>query len=164
LLVAAAGFGAGWTLAEAFDADTGTVLLVAFGAAVLAYVLVLVASAFLFFVGGLCVGCVIGSKLYVLAAGDSGNLLLVLIVVPTVAVLCGLLASRWRRPFLVWATALAGAALVLSAIGRLWADAAGEMWSPQTAAGALLAVVLWVALAIGGHQIQSRAKDPERER
>jgi hypothetical protein len=154
LAVFAAGFGAAWTLAAALDADTGTTLLIGLGGGVLAFVLTLLAARFLFFIGGLCVGAVIGAKLFVLAQGGGADLLLALVVVPAVALVCALLARRFERPFLVWATALGGAALVLSGVGRLWADAAGELWRPESTAGVVLVAVLWVVLAVIGRSVQ----------
>jgi hypothetical protein len=158
LAVLAAGFGVAWTLAVAFDADTGTTLLISLGGAVLAFVLTLLAARLLFFVGGLCVGAVIGAKLFVLVQGGGADLLLLLVVVPAVALTSGLLARRFERPFLVWATAFGGAALVLSGIGRLWADAAGELWRPETTAGVVVVMVAWVVLAAVGYSVQRRRR------
>lgn len=158
LAVLAAGFGVAWTLAVAFGADTGTTLLISVGGAVLAFVLTLLAARLLFLVGGLCVGAVIGAKLFVLVQGGGADLLLLLVVVPAVALTSGLLARRFERPFLVWATAFGGAALVLSGIGRLWADAAGELWRPETTAGVVVVMVAWVVLAAVGYSVQRRAR------
>lgn len=160
LAVLAAGFGVAWTLAQAFDADTGTALLIALGGAVLAFVLTLLAARLLFFVAGLCVGAVIGAKLFVLMQGGSADLLLVLIVVPAVALMFALLARRFERPFLVWATALGGAAMVLSGIGRFWADAAGELWRPESTAGVAVVLALWVMVAVAGRTVQKRGQRP----
>ncbi|MFI6426298.1 DUF4203 domain-containing protein [Promicromonospora sp. NPDC050880] len=156
LAVLAAGFGVAWTLAEAFDADTGTAVLIGLGGAVLAAVLTLLVARLLFFVGGLCLGAVVGARLFVLVQGGSADVLLVVIVVPAVAFVCALLARRFERPFLVWATALGGAALVLSAVGRLWAGAAGELWRPTSTAGVALVLALWVALTVAGCVAQGR--------
>jgi hypothetical protein len=158
LAVLAAGFGVAWTLAVVFDADTGTTLLISLGGAVLAFVLTLLAARFLFFIGGLCVGAVIGAKLFVLVQGGGADLLLLLVVVPAVALTSGLLARRFERPFLVWATAFGGAALVLSGVGRLWADAAGELWRPETTAGVVVVMVAWVVLAAVGYSVQRRRR------
>lgn len=158
LAVLAAGFGVAWMLAVAFDADTGTTLLISLGGAVLAFVLTLLAARLLFFVGGLCVGAVIGAKLFVLVQGGGADLLLLLVVVPAVALASGLLARRFERPFLVWATAFGGAALVLSGVGRLWADAAGELWRPETTVGVVVVMVVWVVLAAVGYSVQRRSR------
>ena len=159
LAVLAAGFGVAWTLAEAFGADTGTALLIALGGAVLAFVLTLLTARLLFFVGGLCIGAVIGAKLFVLVQGGGADLLLVLVVVPAMALMFALLARRFERPFLMWATALGGAAMVLSGIGRLWADA-GELWRPESTAGVVLVLALWIVLAIVGRTVQKRGPKP----
>lgn len=156
LAVLAAGFGVAWTLAAALGADTGTALLIGLGGAVIALVLALLAARFLFFVGGLCVGAVIGAKLFVLVQGGGADLLLVLVVVPAVALLSGLLARRFERPFLRGATAFGGAALVLSGVGHLWADVAGDLWRPGSAAGVVLALALWTVLAVAGYTVQRR--------
>lgn len=160
LAVLAAGFGVAWTLAEAFGADTGTALLIALSGAVLAFVLTLLAARLLFFVAGLCIGAVIGAKLFVLMQGGSADLLIVLIVVPAVALLFALLARRFERPFLMWATALGGAALVLSGVGRFWTDAVGELWRPEFPTGVVLVLGLWVVLAIVGRTVQKRGQKP----
>lgn len=167
LAVLAAGFGVAWTLAEALDAETGTALLIGLGGAVLAFVLTLLAARFLFFVGGLCVGAVIGAKLFVLVQGGGADVLLAVIVVPAVAFVCALLSRRFERPFLVWGTAIGGAALVLSGVGRLWADVAGELWRPGSTTGVVVALVLWAVLAILGRTVQKRirrAPGPDRGR
>jgi hypothetical protein len=157
LAVLAAGFGVAWTLAVAFDADTGTTLLISLGGAVLAFVLTLLAARFLFFIGGLCVGAVIGAKLFVLVQGGGADLLLLLIVVPAVALASALLARRFERAFLLWGTAFGGAALVLSGIGRFWADVAGELWRPESTAGVVLIMLVWVVLAAVGYSVQRRS-------
>lgn len=154
LAVFAAGFGVAWTLATALDADTGTALLIGLGGGVLAFVLTLLAARFLFFVGGLCVGAVIGAKLFVLVQGGGADLLLLLVMVPAVAFVCALLARRFERRFMAWATAIGGAALVLSGVGRLWADVAGELWQPASTAGVILVAVLWAVLAVVGRSVQ----------
>jgi hypothetical protein len=154
LAVFAAGFGVAWTLSAALDADPGTTVLIGLGGGVLAFAATLLAARFLFFVGGLCVGAVIGAKLFVLVQGGGADLLLLLVVVPAAALVCALLARRFERPFLVWATALGGAALVLSGVGRLWADVAGELWRPGSTAGVVLVTVLWAVLAIIGRNVQ----------
>ncbi|MFD2029013.1 DUF4203 domain-containing protein [Promicromonospora aerolata] len=163
LAVLAAGFGVAWTLATALDADTGTALLIGLGGAVLAFMLTLLAARFLFFVGGLCVGAVIGAKLFVLVQGGGADLLLLLIVVPAVALAGGLLARRFEHPFLRWGTAVGGAALVLSGIGHLWADVAGDLWRPQSTAGVALALVLWAVLSVVGWVVQRRGVPGRRK-
>lgn len=162
LAVLAAGFGVAWTLAEAFHADTGTAVLIGLGGAALAAVLTLLLARLLFFVGGLCVGAVIGVKLFVLVQGGSADVLLAVIVVPAVAFVCALLARRFEQPFLVWATALGGAALVLSGTGRLWAGAAGELWRPTTTGGVVLVLALWIVLAVVGRIAQGRLAHARR--
>lgn len=102
--VMAAGAGAAWLLADALGASTSTTVVVALAGAVGTFVVTLLVSTFLFFVGGLCVGAVVGSKLFVLAdsgAGDRhGDWLLALVFVPSVALVCGFLANHFRTKFL----------------------------------------------------------------
>ncbi|WP_275001545.1 DUF4203 domain-containing protein [Promicromonospora iranensis] len=156
LAVLAAGFGVAWTLAVVFDADTGTTLLISLGGAVLAFALTLLASRFLFFIAGLCVGAVIGAKLFVLVRGGGADLLLLFVVVPAAALASALLARRFERAFLLWGTAFGGAALVLSGVGRLWAEVAGDLWRPASTAGVVLVILLWVVLAAAGYSVQRR--------
>lgn len=155
LAVLLAGFGVSWTLAVAMDADTGTALLIGVAGAVLAFLITLIAARLMFFVCGLCVGAVIGAKLFVLVQGGTADVLLAVIVIPAVALLCAFLARRLGRRFLVWGTAAGGATLVLSAVGRLWTDA-GQLWQPQTGGGVALFLALWVVLAVIGAMVQKR--------
>lgn len=157
--VLAAGFGATWLVADAVNAETGTALLVSTAGAVLAFLVTLLASRLLMFVGGLCVGAVVGARLLVLltAGTDEGETwLLALVFVPAVALLCGYLTSQFKDRFLAWGTAFAGAALMVAGIGRIGADSTDELWRPQTTAGAIVFGLLWVALTGFGHRVQHR--------
>ncbi|MFD7024637.1 hypothetical protein [Promicromonospora sukumoe] len=155
LAVLAAGFGVSWMLAVALGTDTGTAVLVGVAGAVLAFLLTLVASRLLFFVCGLCVGAVVGARLFVLVQGGTADVLLALIVIPAVALLCAFLARRLERRFLVWGTAVGGAALVISGVGRLWTDA-DDLWHPESGGAVVVALVLWLVLSVIGSQVQKR--------
>ncbi|TCI97651.1 DUF4203 domain-containing protein [Aeromicrobium sp. IC_218] len=167
--VLVAGFGAGWLLAEAFHASTGTALLVSACGAGLALAGMFLMAAFVFFVGGACVGAVVGAKVFVLADSSGGDdrtsWVLAAVFVPTVAVLGGLLANRFRVRFLRWGTALAGAALLLSGLGRLLDGDADLLWRPESGGAAVLFALAWVALTLAGHRAQSvRSHDADDDR
>lgn len=154
VVVLAGGFGTGWFLAEVFDAEWGTALLVAAAAAVFAFVATLLVSKFLFFVAGAVVGSVVGAKLFIVVSSGDPDWLLAVVFVPAVAAVAGLLADHWQRPFLGWATAAAGASLILSGFGRLGTDSTDLLWRPDTAAGSIIFAAFWVALTLIGHRIQ----------
>ncbi|MEI5675701.1 MULTISPECIES: hypothetical protein [unclassified Nocardioides] len=160
--VLAAGFGTGWLLATALGASTTTVLLVAGVGAVVSFVSTYLLSAFLFFVAGVVVGSVVGARLFVVVDRGDSDWLLSVVFVPAVAVVCGLLADRWRQRFLGWATAAAGSALLLSGIGRLGTDSTGWYWRPDTATGTTVFAVSWLVLTLVGHRVQlgSRRDQP----
>jgi hypothetical protein len=155
LAVLVAGAGAGWLLAETFDAPLVTTLLVAAAGAVGTFALSFLVSRFLFFLAGACAGAVIGAKLFLLEAGGEGDWLLALLFVPSVAIVTGLVTQHYEKRFLRWGTAIAGAALLLSAIGRLGTQGTGLFWRPQTTTGAVVFTVLWVVLSIVGHRVQT---------
>ena len=159
LVVLLSGFGAGWVLAEAFGASSGTALVVGASAAVVHGVVALLMNRFIFFIAGGCVGAVIGARLFVVLDGDAaaghGSWLVGIVFVAAVALLCGFLASHLRRRFLLWGTALAGSALLLGGLGRLWSDTDG-LWRPHSVAGSTVFAVAWVALTVVGHQVQTR--------
>lgn len=156
--VLAAGVGGGWMLAEALGASLSARAVVALVTGLAAFVVTVVLAKLLFFIAGLCVGAVLGAKVFVVA--DSGvdradpDVLLALIVVPAIAVLCGFLADHWQRGFLRLATAAAGAALLLSGIGRIGASDADQLWHPDTTAGGTVLTVLWLVLTMVGYRFQ----------
>lgn len=153
-----AGFGVGWVLAEALGASSGTALLVGGASAVILGILVLLMTKFLFFIAGGCVGAVIGARLYVVleadAAAGHGNWLVGVVFVAAIAMLCGFLAAHGRRPFLHWGTALAGSALVLGGIGRLWTST-DALWRPHSPLGSAVFALTWVVLTVLGHRVQT---------
>lgn len=165
--VLAAGFGGGWLLAEIFDASVLTRAVVGLVAALAAFVVTLLFAKLVFFIGGLCAGAVLGAKVFVIADSGVGHgdpdVLLACIVVPAIAVLCGFLADRWQRGFLRLVTAAAGAALLLSGIGRIGSGNTGQLWRPDTTAGGALFAVLWLVLTVLGHRVQ-RGRTPQARR
>jgi hypothetical protein len=153
-----AGFCGAWLVADALDASTGTTFLVAAAGAVGALVLSIVLSRFALFAAGFVLGGAVGAKLVeVLDRGDAGWLL-VLIFVPSIALVGGFLAERRRKPFLVWATAFAGAAMVLTGIGEIDTGPTSDLRHPDEALGGIVLGVLWVALALAGRSVQSRRR------
>jgi hypothetical protein len=114
------------------------------------------------FVVGAAVGAVIGARLFALLGGDDPSWLLAVLFVPTFGFVAGFLAQRMGKGFLRWATAIAGAALILSAVGSMFRDDLGLLQTPDGPAQSTLHAVAWVALAIVGHQVQralARGKD-----
>jgi hypothetical protein len=167
--VLVAGFAGGWLLAEVLGASTGTRALVALVAAAAVLVVTLLVSKLVFFVGGLCAGAVLGTKLFMVTDSGVGHgdpdVLLACIVVPAVGVVCGFLADRWQRGFLRLATAAAGAALLLSGIGRIGVGDADQLWHPDTAFANVVLALAWVLLTIVGFRFQrSRSRQGRRAR
>ncbi len=160
LTVLAAGFAGAWVLAEAFGASLAVAAFVAAGCALAVLVLTLVFARFLFFVVGAGVGVLIGARLFTLlssrSANGHGDVLLGLLFVAAVAIVCGFLANRFRRSFVVWTTALAGSALLLAGIGHL-GPGPGELSRPDSTSSSLLTGALWLAITYLGARVQ-RAK------
>lgn len=152
--VLAAGFAGGWMLAEIFGASAETRALVGLAAGIATFVLTLLVSKLLFFIGGLCAGAVLGVKLFLLtdsgAAHGNPDVLLACVVVPAIGVLCGFLADHWERGFLRIATACAGAALVLSGFGRIGSGDEHQLWRPDSSVGSAVFGLLWIALTLFG--------------
>ena len=162
LTVLVAGFGLCWLLADAFSASVATTFLVAAVGAVALLVLSIVMSRFVIFLVGAAVGAVIGARLFALLGGDDPSWLLAVLFVPTFGFVAGFLAQRMGAKFLRWATAIAGAALILSAVGSMFRDDLGLLQTPDNPTQSMLHTVAWVALAVVGHQVQratARGKD-----
>jgi hypothetical protein len=158
MAILAAGFGVGWLLAEVFDASWGTALLVGLAGAAAAWLCTLVLASVLMFVEGAVIGALVGAKLFVIADRGHSDGVLAIVFVPTVAVLCGLLANHWRYRFLMWATAIAGAGLLLSGLGRLGADSTRLLWRPESTGASAVFTIAWVALAVIGHNVQRSSR------
>lgn len=156
LAVLVAGFLAAWLVADAVDAGTTTALLVGLAGAAGALVLTILFARFALFAAGLVVGAAIGAKLFEILDDPDTSWLLALIFIPAVALACGYLAEKMRKPFLVWATAFAGAAMVLTGIGRIDTDLTRELRHPDDPGAGLLLAVLWIGLALAGRTVQAR--------
>ena len=85
----------------------------------------------LFFVGAV-VGTVIGAKLYGVLAGSSNSVIVAVVFVAAVAFICGWMANRWHARVVLWVTAIGGAALTLTGLGRIWPDQMQALSNPQT--------------------------------
>jgi len=153
IVVLACGFGASWLLADAFGATTTTAVLVAVAGALATLVITLLVSRLLLFVTGCVVGAVVGARLYVLLSADGDSVLLAVVFVPAVAVVCGFLAQRYQRRFVMWGTAFAGAGLILSGLGR-GPDSFEFLREPDNTAESVGYTLLWVALAVVGQRVQ----------
>jgi uncharacterized protein DUF4203 len=154
--VLVAGFLGAWLIADLLDASLATTALVAVAGAVGALVLSIVLARFALFAAGLILGGAVGAKLWeVLDRGDA-TWLLAVIFVPAVALIGGFLAEHFKKPFLIWATAFAGSAMVLTGIGRIDTTPTSELRRPDEAVGGLVLAVLWVALALVGRTFQAR--------
>jgi hypothetical protein len=141
------GFGAGWLLADVFDASFWVSLVIALVGALLAWLVLRLATTIVFFLVGGLVGAAVGARLYRLLEGGDGNLLLALVFIPAIAIAGGWLAEKTREKFVAWGTSIAGAALVLGGLGVLvtglaWLRDPSESWQAVVGAG------LWVALSV----------------
>lgn len=163
LAVLVAGFGGTWLVADALDASASTALLVALAGALGALVLSLVLSRFVFFATGCVLGGAVGAKLFEVLDHGEASWLLALVFVPSVAVLGGFLAERFRRPFLIWATAFAGGALILTGVGLVDTNPTQALHRPDSAAGGIALAALWIALGLAGRTVQARHGDQRAE-
>lgn len=165
LAVLLSGFGLGWLLADAFGASAGTAVIIAAAAALIAWVLVtLIFRTTLFFVGAI-VGSVIGAKLYGILQGSSSSVVVAVVFVGAVAFICGWIANRWHARVVLWLTAIGGAALALTGLGRVFQEQLHALSTPQTATETSISVVAWALLALAGwwsqRQISARALDKQ---
>ena len=148
--VLASGFGVGWLLADIFGASVGPALLIAAGSAIIGWVLVSLVFKVAAFFLGVITGALIGARLAAVVTPGSGGVLLAIVLVVMTAVLVGLLADRYRRKALLWATAIGGAGLILSSLGRIFPDQLDFLRDPEAGIQQITSTVLWVALAAGG--------------
>jgi len=130
LAVFATGFAAGWLVADALGASVTTELLVGLASAVIVFVVTIFVSAIMLFVVGAVVGAAVGAKFFQLLEGNQRSPVLALVFAGVVAVAFGFLADRYRRRFLIWATAVGGAALVLSGLGVIAPSALHGLRAP----------------------------------
>jgi hypothetical protein len=165
LTVLVGGFALAWLLADAFDANAATTFLIAAVGGVAAFVLALVMSRIVIFVVGAVIGAVIGARLFALLGGEDPSWLLAAIFVASFGLVCGFVAQRTGRTFLRWATALAGAEIIMSAVGSMLGGDLGLLEQPDNATQSTLHTILWVVLAVIGERVQNaqaRGKDSEK--
>jgi hypothetical protein len=158
LAVLTAGFGLSWLLADVFGAGFTTGLLIGLVGAAVALVLTIVLSHVVMFATGGIVGAVIGAKLFVVLDDSDPSWLLAAVFTAAVAIVSGFLASRYQRGFLRWATAFAGAGLMLSGIGLNDGLHLQAMHHPSSTGGSVALAVVWVALALVGRTVQNRLR------
>lgn len=144
----AAGFGVGWLLSSVFGANLVTTIVIALVGALVAWLVLRLASTIVFFALGSLVGLLVGARLYRLIEGGDGNLVLAAVFIPAIGVVGGWLAEKARERFVAWGTSIGGAALVLSGIGVL-VGFLSWLRDPEEAWQSVLGVVAWVALAVG---------------
>ncbi len=104
-------------------------------------------------------GGILGAKLFVAFDGADPSWLLAVFFVPAAAITCGFLASRFQRRFLRWATAFAGAALVLSGVGLLDELNLDALYRPSSTGDSVFLTLAWLALGFAGHAVQGRIAD-----
>jgi hypothetical protein len=156
LAVPACGFALGWLLAEAFDAQVLPALVIAVAVAVVSWVVVgLVLRTGLFFVGAVA-GAVIGAKLFGLLERGDRSVVLAVLFVAAVGALAGVAAARYHDAVLVVVCALAGAALALNGLARVFPDALGFLRDPGSPTQSALVAVAWIVLAVLGWSVQRR--------
>ena len=148
LTVALLGFGAGWLVANAFEASTWTALGVGAASGVLALVTAVLASRVVVFLLGLMAGAIVGAKLFLVLDQGDASLVLATVFIPAVALSCAYLAGRWRAGFIGWATAAAGAALTLSGLGLVWPSTLRLLHNPDEPGRQAVSALAWVALAV----------------
>jgi hypothetical protein len=156
LAVLGSGFALGWLVSGVFDANATTTVLVGLGCAIVAWILVSLVFRFAAFFVGAVAGAVIGARVFTLFLTGSNKVLLTVVWVVVFAGLSGLLASRYRGRFLMWATALGGAGLALAGLGRIAPDTLEFLRHPDTPLEGVLSFGLWLALAVFGRSTQLR--------
>jgi len=141
------GFGAGWLLANVFDANLLVTLVIGIVGALFAWLIVRLAAAIVFFVVGALVGVLVGARLFRLLEGGDGNLLLAIVFIPAIGIAGGWLAEKTKERFVAWGTSIGGAALVLAGLGVL---ISGLAWlrDPTESWQAVVGVAAWVALSV----------------
>ena len=156
LAVLTAGFGLSWLLADVFGASFATGVIIGLAGAAVALILTVVLSHVVMFATGAIVGAVIGAKLFVVLDDSNPSWLLAAVFTAAVAIVSGFLASRYQRSFLRWATAFAGAGLMLSGIGLDDNLQLGAMHHPSSTGGSVALTVVWVVLGLAGRTVQER--------
>ena len=154
--VLAAGFGLGWLLGDLFRLSASTKLLVGLMGAVFVWVLAtLVFKAAALFIGGIT-GAVIGAGISGIVQTGDRNIALGMLLVLVFAVMCALLADRYRERSLLWLTTLGGAGIVLVGLARAAPGTLGFLRGADTATEQVVTTLLWAGLALAGWVTQRR--------
>lgn len=154
LAVFVSGFGLAWLLVDSVGSTHAwTAVLIALAGGVVAVVVTrfIVRSA-LFFVGGV-VGTVIGARLYTLLEPKGGNAVVALVFIAAAAFLSGWMSQKWNVKVVMVLTALGGAGIVLSGIGRM-GSSVEWLRNPEQGGQQLLVLLLWLAVAALGVVVQ----------
>lgn len=107
------------------------------------------------FVVGMVVGAATGGRLYTMLEPQGGSGVVATAFVVAAAFLGGWLAQKWRLKVLIVLTALGGAGLVLSGVGRI-ADWLAWLSEPNTADGRIVVLLGWLVLAACGWATQRK--------
>jgi hypothetical protein len=150
LAILASAFGLGWLLGDVFGATGVTALLIAAGSALIAWALATLVFKAARFVVGLIAGGLVGARLYAIFSAGASSVVLAVVVVVATALAFGFLADRYKGRVILWATAIGGAGLILSSLGRLWPDTLGFLHDPQAGLQQVTSTLLWAALAVAG--------------
>jgi hypothetical protein len=158
----AAGAGATWLVADAFGAGAAAGLLWALLGGGLALGLALVAARILFFVVGLVIGAVVGARLFATLDTGDASILLAAFFVPSMALLGGVAIERWRQRMVAWATAIAGAGLVLSGLAQIAPRALGFLGDPLSTGEQLFTTLVWIGSAVAARLAQKGLERGDR--
>ncbi len=154
--VLAAGFGLGWLFGDLFSTSASTKLLLGLLSAVFVWILAtLVFKAAALFVGGLT-GAVIGAGISGVVQTGDRNIALGMLLVLVFAVMCALLADRYRARSLLWLTTLGGAGIVLVGLARAAPGTLGFLRGADDATEQVVTTLLWLGLALAGWVVQRR--------
>jgi hypothetical protein len=156
LAILASAFGLGWLLADLFGATAGTALIIAAGSAVIGWALITLVFKIARFFIGLIAGALIGARLYAIFSPGDRSIVLAVVVVVATAIVFGFLADRYKGRIILWATAIGGAGLIISALGYIWPDGLGFLHHPRAGLEQVTSTLLWIALSGAGWFTQRR--------
>ncbi len=163
LAVFTSGAGLTWLLMDAFGGSGWTILLIALAGGVGAMFLARFVFRSAIFVVGLVVGAAIGGRLYTMLEPEGGSAVVSIAFVLATAFFAGWLAQNWRLKVLIVLTALGGAGLILSGVGRM-SSSLNWLSEPNTAGGRLLVLALWLVVAAFGWAAQREILARREER
>jgi hypothetical protein len=106
---------------------------------------------------GAIAGAVIGAKLFGLLQQGEGSVVIAVLFVLAFAFLAGLATQCFRTAVLAVVSAAGGAGLVLSGIARAFPGPLGFLRVPDVTWQAVVAAIVWIALAAAGWIVQRRS-------